>query len=286
MASRFWVGGTGTWDNSDTTHWASGSGTAGGQSVPSSSDTVTFDGSSGGGTVTVAATINASNTILGLTAGAFTGTLDFSVNNPSIIIGGGSTGISFTGTGARTIKMGTGTFTISGGLTWDLTTTTNLNASSSFNACSIVMGRPAAGNGGQLTFGGGAQAYGSVSFPDATLAAAQGWSFSPGIGASFVNLTIGATVIYANVLQSFTVTNLTINGISAGRPALVGRLPNAGTDNKPTITVTSATINYAALRSLTFSGSPTANNSMDLGENSGITINPPSAATSARVIGA
>ena len=52
MASRFWVGGTGTWDASDTTHWATASNGAGGASVPGSSDAVTFDASSGGGTVT------------------------------------------------------------------------------------------------------------------------------------------------------------------------------------------------------------------------------------------
>ena len=61
MASRFWVGGTGTWDASDTTHWAATSGGAGGQSVPTASDTATFDASSGGGTVTVNTTVNISS---------------------------------------------------------------------------------------------------------------------------------------------------------------------------------------------------------------------------------
>lgn len=42
--ARFWVGGTGNW--SDTTHWSASSGGAGGSSVPSSTDDVTFDGSS------------------------------------------------------------------------------------------------------------------------------------------------------------------------------------------------------------------------------------------------
>src|SRR5688572_1536024 len=58
MAARFWVGGTGTADLADTTHWAATSGGAGGQSVPGSADTVTFDGSSGSGTVTIAADFN------------------------------------------------------------------------------------------------------------------------------------------------------------------------------------------------------------------------------------
>jgi hypothetical protein len=58
MANRFWVGGTGTWDAADTTHWAATSGGAGGQSVPGAGDAVTFDGASGGGTVTVNADIS------------------------------------------------------------------------------------------------------------------------------------------------------------------------------------------------------------------------------------
>jgi hypothetical protein len=47
MASRFWVGGTGTWSASNTTNWAGTSGGAGGQSVPGVADTVTFDANSG-----------------------------------------------------------------------------------------------------------------------------------------------------------------------------------------------------------------------------------------------
>jgi hypothetical protein len=109
VASRFWVGGTGTWDNSTTTHWAASTGGAGGQSVPASADDVTFDANSGGGTVTVAATINGTNTIHSFTCGAFTGTLDFSANNPSITI---TRFFSCSGTGTRTINMGSGTFTI------------------------------------------------------------------------------------------------------------------------------------------------------------------------------
>lgn len=43
MADRYWVGGSGNWDASTTTNWASSSGGAGGQSVPTSSDNVFFD---------------------------------------------------------------------------------------------------------------------------------------------------------------------------------------------------------------------------------------------------
>jgi len=49
----FWVGGTGTWDASNTSNWAGSSGGIGGVGIPSSSDDVFFDGNSGGGVVTI-----------------------------------------------------------------------------------------------------------------------------------------------------------------------------------------------------------------------------------------
>jgi hypothetical protein len=48
MALRYWVGAAGTWDASDTSHWAASSGGASGASVPTSIDGVAFDGNSGG----------------------------------------------------------------------------------------------------------------------------------------------------------------------------------------------------------------------------------------------
>jgi hypothetical protein len=46
MANRFWVGGSGTWDASDTSHWSATSGGSSGASVPTVSDDVTFDANS------------------------------------------------------------------------------------------------------------------------------------------------------------------------------------------------------------------------------------------------
>lgn len=54
MANRYWVGGSGTWDGSSTTHWSATSGGSSGASAPTSTDDVFFDSNSGlsGGTVT------------------------------------------------------------------------------------------------------------------------------------------------------------------------------------------------------------------------------------------
>src|SRR5216684_6823753 len=123
MTAKFWVGGTGTWDNATTTNWSLSTGGAGGAAVPAAADTVTFDASSGAGTCTVAATINGSNTIVSLTCGAMGMTLDFSVNNPSVTM----VTMSISGAGTRTVKLGSGTFTL-----------TSNNTSNMFDASTIT----------------------------------------------------------------------------------------------------------------------------------------------------
>lgn len=72
--SRYWVGGTGTWDGTDTTHWSATSGGTGGVYAPTSIDTVIFDANSGSGTITV--TSNAGDPQGGsLDCTGFTGTI-------------------------------------------------------------------------------------------------------------------------------------------------------------------------------------------------------------------
>src|SRR3990167_4583487 len=48
--ARYWIGGTGAWNN--TAHWSTSSGGSGGAAEPTSSDDVIFDGNSGVGSVT------------------------------------------------------------------------------------------------------------------------------------------------------------------------------------------------------------------------------------------
>lgn len=57
MATKYWVGGSGTWDSLDTTHWANSSGGAGGTSTPIYTDTVIFDNNSGTAGTTVVVSI-------------------------------------------------------------------------------------------------------------------------------------------------------------------------------------------------------------------------------------
>lgn len=115
MANRYWVGGSGTWDTSDTTNWSSSSGGAGGASAPTSADGVIFDGNSGSGTCALGSNVECES--INLTN--YTGTVDFSTfkigvaGSGTTIVNLGATA-SFTGlkrieltdnatTGARTI---------------------------------------------------------------------------------------------------------------------------------------------------------------------------------------
>lgn len=113
MADRYWVNGTGSWDNSVGAKWASTSGGAGGQSVPLSTDNVFFDANSGTAPYTV--TVGATNKpCANLSFAGFTGTFVEPVSFNTTIYGGvilpDSTG-TITGSGTWTF-VGTGGFLI------------------------------------------------------------------------------------------------------------------------------------------------------------------------------
>ncbi len=99
---RYWVGGTGNWDMSSTTHWAYTSGGTAGAPAPTTNSTVIFDSSSGGGTTT----LTASPTVVSVTMTGYTGTLALS----SFTITLNGTGTVWTGGG--TVNGGTGTIQI------------------------------------------------------------------------------------------------------------------------------------------------------------------------------
>jgi len=143
MATYFWVGGAGTWDNVSTTNWASSTGGAGGAGVPNNADTANFDANSGTGTVSVAATavslnttLNSANINLSLTgsptlcttAGTFTFTLGTLTLNTFTLTCGR---FSSTNANVRTIAFGTGNITLTGnGATiWTTATATNFSVS-------------------------------------------------------------------------------------------------------------------------------------------------------------
>jgi len=137
MANRYWVGGSGTWDNVSILNWSATSGGAPLASVPTSADNVVFDSASGTGTCTTAsgstcATATLNSSTLGLTlgnnhtmSGAFT--LSAGVLNLQTFTLACSSFFSNNST-ARTIAFGTGNISINGnaGSIINITTSTNL----------------------------------------------------------------------------------------------------------------------------------------------------------------
>jgi hypothetical protein len=127
MANRYWVGGSGTWNNTSTTNWSATSGGASGVAAPTTGDTVFFDSNSGtAATVTVASTAVAAaatvdksdinlnftgNATLSVAASNFTftsGTL--TLNTYTLTVGR----FISSNTNARTIAFGTGNITLTG----------------------------------------------------------------------------------------------------------------------------------------------------------------------------
>lgn len=67
MANKYWVGGSGLWNNSSTTNWSNTSGGAGGAAIPGAADVAIFDDNSGTGTVTLYSTLTAGTGVSMLT---------------------------------------------------------------------------------------------------------------------------------------------------------------------------------------------------------------------------
>lgn len=88
MAEFYWVGGSGTWNGSNTANWASSTGGTGGYGIPGAADNVHIDGNSGGGTVQVGAGRSCYNLDLTGFTGLFTagGTNNLTVYGTSVIL--------------------------------------------------------------------------------------------------------------------------------------------------------------------------------------------------------
>lgn len=258
-ASRFWVGGTGTWDAATTLHWSATSGGSSGASVPSG-DSVTFDGSSGGGTATIVAT---NPSITTFAAGAFTGTF---VGGSNTITCTGAFNIS--GSATRTMTLTNTTISCA---TWTATTTTGLTFTSTGSSITMT---------GSNNFNGGGLTYATVIFSTAP---------QPGILGSntFTALTYTGTAAKTNFLSigaDQTITTLTLNANSSINRLLV----KSGTfGTARTLTVTSLVCtNVIDFQDIVGAGAATwttgasgASLFGDAGGNSGITTTTPATQT-------
>ncbi len=250
-----WQGGTATWDHTNPASWSCGH-------FPVAGDGIVFDGTSGGGTVTVAAAVNG-DTFQTITCGAFTGTLDFSANNPSITLTNAG-GFNGSGTGARTIKMGSGTFTFTvttaAAALFTMATTTNLGGTSDFSAATYVF---SGSNAFIRGFSTGGLTYGTLTV--ATNAGGGGVNI---VGANPTFATINFTGPGALGFPSGTTTTITnafaFTGSSYTSPSLI-EAASGGPLILGTIHASAAsTMDKVAVRDLTFNTSAVTVTGYDL----------------------
>lgn len=294
-ATCFWVGGSGNWDNSNTASWSSTTGgtastclAAGG--IPKNSvDVANFDSNSGGGTVTVCGASSANCptsagtlTLSQVTAGAFTGTLDFATNNPSV----NASFVSFSGTGVRTINMGSGTWTLSGTATsgaFDNATTTN----ETFNAGTSTVHITGTTGFSFIRLGGKPLNIVTVD--------ALGYPFyvndAAGVSNTIATLNLTAPLVFGVTFGTTLTITTPVNwsGSSSSNFAIVEH-QNSTNTTKPALNLAAGSaISWAAIGPVNFTGSAvTATNSFNVGGSAGaITITPPSGGggTSGYIIG-
>lgn len=271
MANRFWVGGTGNFN--DTAHWATTSGGAGGQTVPGSGDAILVDNHASGlngGTLTIDIDITAQS----FNWTAAVGTIDNSANHNVTL--SATAGFNGSGTTARTFLGGTGTYTLSAaGGTFNVSVTTALtNPTTAFASCTITFSGVSGTTNAVLNNGG--CALGTVN-----LNANKGMNLSGTSGTfSALNIT-GPNSIRLNTGTTLTITNaFAWTGTSANPILIINPASNVAT-----ISTGSGTANTAAwcgfdhIAFTAVGGSTlTAINSMDFGFNSGtgFTITAPS----------
>lgn len=259
MANRYWRGGTGTWNSTNTANWSTTDGGAGGASVPTSADNVYFTGLSGTGTCTVSGTANCGALYFashGLTnyTGTFAGSSAVNVNgdfgiSPSMTWTQSGV-IGIVGSGGRIVypngktvsctlsrNMTSGTLTMAGAFTttnlfrgisgtagdWDLGTFTHTAGRFDFSQY---------GAANTLKFGTGAKLVASNSGNLTVLTTASGFLFLTTGTPNFELLTPPAGI--TNTFQVFARTdvannfNVTIIPSGTGTVSFGGNAANNG----------------------------------------------------------
>jgi hypothetical protein len=118
--TRYWVGGTGTWDAATTTNWSTSSGGATGASVPTSADAVIFDSLSNATAYTVTCTATQLRCAALTFAGPLTGNVTWAGTAPLAIHG------NFTLPATGLTRSFTGNITYSGSSTGRTITTNGI----------------------------------------------------------------------------------------------------------------------------------------------------------------
>lgn len=273
-ASRFWVLGTGTWDSSTTTNWSATTGGAGGASVPGSADSVTLNGSSGGGTVTL--NFGGTITIQDISTGAFTGTFDNSVNSNDMTLSS-STGFDSNSTGTRTVKLGAATYTLTNSSTKWSFAATNLTYTGS--SASVVF---SGGNGSPTLNLANLSSHPNMTFGALTASAGNRYIVNGGGTIASLSVTAPNVVTFPTAAATMVTNGFTLSGTSSDQICIQSTTFAA----RATLTLTgSTTVQYAGIRDISFTNAFTASNCFSLGNVANATISAPTGGIGGYVIG-
>ncbi len=267
-ATCFWVGGTGTWDNAtDGAHWANSTGgsasscAATGGVPKNAGDVAAFDFNSGGGTVTNNVNLN----IGAISMGSFGGTLDFATNNKTVTL----SSFANSGNAARTLNMGSGTWTITGtsGIIWDQNVVLGLTFNP--NTSNLVFSATSASTR-TMTPGGGSILYKTVTI--AANSAGGIFLFNGSLNTDIWNV-VGPEAIQISV-AGLNANTLGFTGTSGGNIFLFTSTP--GSTGSLAVPSGTQSMAFVGARDIVFGGGATFNLtcSLDLGHNSGATISP------------
>jgi hypothetical protein len=260
MANRYWVGGTATWDATAGSKWALTTGGAGGQAVPTSSDTVFFDANSGANTVTIGSGTSTCST---LTMTGFTGTLAFGTN-------------SITCAGTGTIYTGATTFSVSGTpliLCTDSSVTARTITATAATEANSISFNISAGTGG-ITITGSVKTLNFTGYTGALANSARtvygnltlgtGMSLTSGANATSFSATSGTQILTSNAVTSNIV--YIQNGVG-GTVQLADAMSK--TNSNGTYTLTNGTFNANNFNVSVFSFSSSNSNTRTLTMGSG-----------------
>ena len=236
MASRYWVGGTATWDGTAGTKWATTSGGAGGASIPTAADDVFFDAASGAVTVTLGSNANVA---LSINCTGFTGTL---TGSSTITVSGNLTlvvGMTFSYTGTFTFNA-SGTI-VSAGKSFTTLSLGGASTTYTFSDACVVTGNCTLGGSGTCTFNG------------STLTIGGNMAIASTTGAGTTNITLNGTGSWTG--SPALKNNLTIN--TAGTITISGSVAfDTGTFTRTagTVVTTGSTLTVAASATLNSNG--------------------------------
>jgi len=230
MANRYWVGGTGTWSDVNTTNWSATSGGAGGASVPTTADTVIFDTNSNiaGSGASYTCTRTATGTALSM-----------SLDKPS------ATSATVTLAGSTTFYLQTGgTLTVAAtGVVWTNTGVLAVQGSHTFNTNGVSLASAVTLNAGTLTVSSNFVSTG-----------ASGFSFTAGTlditNVSFTCLTFSSSNTSTRSIAFGTTGQITVTGSgTVWDTGVVTGLTTSGTQvvNVTNATATATTVTVGAL---------------------------------------